>query len=101
MAKKKTVNENQPRSDAEPAADIEAQVLAAEDELLAAREALQAAEQRYGDLKSRAAQNDEFDEFSFGDMLDRSLDIVKKHPGLGVAAAAAVGFFLGRLFRRW
>jgi ElaB/YqjD/DUF883 family membrane-anchored ribosome-binding protein len=39
-------------------------------------------------------------EKSAGDVIDGTLDLVKKHPGLGVIAAAAVGYFLGRLFRR-
>ena len=37
---------------------------------------------------------------SFGDVVDGTLQGVRRHPGLGVLAAALVGFFLGRLFRR-
>jgi ElaB/YqjD/DUF883 family membrane-anchored ribosome-binding protein len=39
-------------------------------------------------------------ETTVGDLLDRSLNVVKKHPGAGVLLAAAVGFFFGRLFKR-
>ena len=39
-------------------------------------------------------------ETTVGDLMDRSLKAVKKHPGAGVLLAAAVGFFFGRLFKR-
>ena len=35
-----------------------------------------------------------------GDLVDGTLEVVKKHPGPGVIVAAMIGFFLGRLFRR-
>lgn len=35
-----------------------------------------------------------------GELIDGTLEGVKKHPGFGVIAAALVGFFLGRMFRR-
>jgi len=35
-----------------------------------------------------------------GDLLDDTLEAVRKHPGPGVIVAAILGFFLGRLFRR-
>ena len=39
-------------------------------------------------------------EKSVGDLIDGTLELVKKHPGPGVILAAIIGFFLGRLFRR-
>ena len=39
-------------------------------------------------------------EKSLGDLVDGTLNLVKKHPGPGVIVAALLGFFLGRLFRR-
>jgi ElaB/YqjD/DUF883 family membrane-anchored ribosome-binding protein len=39
-------------------------------------------------------------ETSVGDMLDGTLDLVKRRPGASVMLAAMIGFFLGRLFRR-
>lgn len=105
MAAKKTArsNKKQPREDSQPASDIDAEVKAAEEELRLAREALEEAEEHYQETRRRAEEEAEGDETdtSFGDLLDRTLAIVKKHPGLGVAAAAAAGFVLGRLFRRW
>jgi len=35
-----------------------------------------------------------------GDLVDDTLEVVRKHPGPGVIVAAILGFFLGRLFRR-
>ena len=37
---------------------------------------------------------------SVGDVLDGSLDTVKRHPGMSLTLAALFGFLLGRLFRR-
>ncbi|MBN1911412.1 MAG: hypothetical protein JW818_16840 [Pirellulales bacterium] len=37
---------------------------------------------------------------TLGDLMDGALEGVKRRPGLGLIAAAAAGFFLGRLFRR-
>ena len=37
---------------------------------------------------------------SIGDLIDGTLDTVKKHPGPGVLVAVAIGFLFGRLFRR-
>ena len=103
MATKKTVHQKQPSSEKDAAGAIEDQVSAAEEELHLAREAFEQAQQHYAELRRQAAEDGEGteDDIIFGDLLDRTLHLVKKHPGLGVAAAAAVGFVLGRLFRRW
>jgi ElaB/YqjD/DUF883 family membrane-anchored ribosome-binding protein len=37
---------------------------------------------------------------SVGDMLDGTLETVKRHPAASLTAAAVVGYLLGRLFRR-
>ena len=37
---------------------------------------------------------------SVGDMIDGTLDGVRRHPGAGLTIAALLGFLLGRLFRR-
>ena len=36
-------------------------------------------------------------ETTVGDLIDATLDAVKKHPAAGLLAAGAVGYFLGRL----
>ena len=35
-----------------------------------------------------------------GDLLDATLETVRKHPGKGVAVALLAGIVLGRLFKR-
>jgi ElaB/YqjD/DUF883 family membrane-anchored ribosome-binding protein len=37
---------------------------------------------------------------SVGDVIDGTLDAVRRHPGASLTIAALVGFFLGGLFRR-
>ncbi len=39
-------------------------------------------------------------ESTVGDVVEGSLETVRRHPALGVSLAVLVGFFLGRLFRR-
>jgi ElaB/YqjD/DUF883 family membrane-anchored ribosome-binding protein len=39
-------------------------------------------------------------ETSVGDLIDGTLDAVKRRPGASLTIAAALGFALGRLFRR-
>jgi ElaB/YqjD/DUF883 family membrane-anchored ribosome-binding protein len=39
-------------------------------------------------------------EKSVGDLIDGTLEMVRKHPGPGVIVAAVIGFFLGKLLRR-
>jgi hypothetical protein len=37
---------------------------------------------------------------NIGDLLDGTLDTVKRHPGVSLTLAAVLGYLLGRLFRR-
>ena len=39
-------------------------------------------------------------ETSVGDVIDGTLETVRRHPGASLTIAALVGLFLGRLFRR-
>jgi ElaB/YqjD/DUF883 family membrane-anchored ribosome-binding protein len=39
-------------------------------------------------------------ETSVGDVIDGTLETVKRHPGASLTLAAILGFMLGRLFRR-
>jgi ElaB/YqjD/DUF883 family membrane-anchored ribosome-binding protein len=39
-------------------------------------------------------------EVKLGDVVDGTLDLVKRYPGASMTVAALVGFFLGRWFRR-
>ncbi|MBN1396241.1 MAG: hypothetical protein JW959_14555 [Pirellulales bacterium] len=37
---------------------------------------------------------------NLGDVIDGTLETVKRHPAAGLGVAALLGFFIGRLFRR-
>jgi len=39
-------------------------------------------------------------EMRLGEVVDATLDLVRRHPAAGVSVAALVGFFVGRLWRR-
>ena len=103
MAKRKTVaTRRQPKAptkDVEPEAD--AQVQSAEEQVAAAHEQLQVAEAMLEQVREKAVEKVAWlRDRSTGELLDTSLEFVRKHPGLGVLTAASVGYFLGRLFRR-
>lgn len=80
-----------------------AELQAAEQELKRARQRLRKAKQSVREARRKAKQEGaaEGRDTTFGDLLDRTLSLVKQHPGIGIAAAAAAGFVLGRIFRRW
>ena len=72
----------------------EAAIHRAEAELRKAREV-------YGQVRQQAAEQlKRVRETAVGDVIDGTLKLVKEHPGPGVIIAAAIGFLLGRLFRR-
>jgi ElaB/YqjD/DUF883 family membrane-anchored ribosome-binding protein len=83
--------------------ESDAALQAAEQELKRARQRLRKAKQSFREARQKAKQDPSTTgrDTSFGDLLDRTLSLVKKHPGIGIAAAAAAGFLLGRIFRRW
>lgn len=64
-------------------------------------EGLREARQCYEEVRQKATERlRDAREITLGDVMDRVLVTVKRHPRGSLAAAAAVGFFLGRLFRR-
>ena len=89
MAKKKSGGS----SDKSNTAAAEA-VRCAEAELQKARELYEKTRQEATE-RIKAAR-----ETTLGELIDGSLETVKKHPGLGVLAAVVIGFFFGRLFRK-
>lgn len=109
MAKKKTATapSDPPETTAQPAdkpkqkADRSPRVERAAEAVRRAEAELDKAQQLYRKVREettdrlRAAR-----EKSVGDLIDGTLALVKKHPGPGLIVAAAIGFFLGRLFRR-
>ncbi len=62
---------------------------------------LKKARKFYESICSEAAEKvKQARETTLGDLAEGTLAAVKRHPGPGVLIAMAVGFFLGRLFRR-
>jgi ElaB/YqjD/DUF883 family membrane-anchored ribosome-binding protein len=62
---------------------------------------LRKAEQLYRKVRQEATDRlKAAREKSLGDLIDGTLDAVRRHPGPGVIVAAMIGLFLGRLFRR-
>lgn len=84
-----------------PEAERTPEVEAAEAAIHRAEAELRKAREVYGQVRQQAAEPlKRVRETTMGDVIDRTLKLVKKHPGPGVVLAAAIGFFLGRLFRR-
>ncbi|NQU24541.1 MAG: hypothetical protein HQ567_24930 [Candidatus Nealsonbacteria bacterium] len=111
MAKKNT--SHQPPSDIEKSGDIEETVEIDEtvEQSPKVRKAADAVERAKAELKKARGLYEQVREETVeklkgarekrvGELIDGTLDAVKKHPGLGVIVAACVGFFLGRIFRR-
>jgi hypothetical protein len=66
-----------------------------------AKAELQKAQQMYEDVRRRAAEKVEaVRKTTVGDVLDTTLNAIRKYPGKGLMAAAVAGFLLGRLFKR-
>lgn len=93
-------SDEHPNVGPEPPSPLEEEVQAAKDELSQAKLRLREAEQKYREARERLREDEEQGELPYGDVLQRALAFVKKHPGVGVGAAAAIGFVLGRLMRR-
>jgi ElaB/YqjD/DUF883 family membrane-anchored ribosome-binding protein len=73
----------------------------AADALHRAKAELEKAQAFYEHLREQATERMKaVRKTSVGDVLDGTLETVKRHPAAGLGLAALVGFFLGRLFRR-
>jgi len=86
--------------------DSSTEIEAAEEAVRLAREALEVAVAEFEQLQQQSAvqpeqgQSEQPEDVELNDLLDQTLSMVRKHPGLGISVAALIGFFLGRLFRR-
>lgn len=66
-----------------------------------ARLELEKAQQVYDEVRREAVERlEKVRETTVGDLIDGTLDAVRKRPAVGLGLAALAGFFLGRLFRR-
>jgi ElaB/YqjD/DUF883 family membrane-anchored ribosome-binding protein len=103
MAKKEADTSN-PRptvSVEEPDLDVNAEVQSATEQVAAAREQLRAAEAQLEQAREKAAKPVTWvGDKNAGELIDATLDFVRKHPGVGVLTAASLGFLFARLFRR-
>lgn len=99
MSKKEQAAETEPASAVEP--DEVPEVKAAAEAVHRAKEEFEKACATYQNLRKEATEQvRKLRESTVGDVVEGSLEAVRKHPALGVGLAALVGFFLGRLFRR-
>lgn len=94
-------SEKTPEPTAEVPPDELPEVKAAEAALRRAQAELEKAYATYTSLRNEATEQvRKLRESTVGDVVQGTLENVKKHPALGIGLAALVGFFLGRLFRR-
>ena len=101
MAKKRsTTRQTHKQTTIRP--DSSAEIEQAEERLRQAREILREAECAYAEAqKSSSAESQPEAEHSVGELVDGTLELVKKYPGPSVITAAVVGFLLGRIFPRF
>jgi ElaB/YqjD/DUF883 family membrane-anchored ribosome-binding protein len=89
------------QDNAAPEAESSDEVCSAAEALKCAKAELEKAEAYYEKVRQQAVERVKaVRETSIGDMLDGTLETVRRHPGAGLTIAAVVGFLLGRLFRR-
>ena len=103
MAKKKTTGSSAdpPDNDTPKPAEQPPKIRKAADAVRRAETELKKAQQLYQQVRRDATDRlKAVREKSLGELIDGTLQTVKKHPGPGVIVAVVVGFFLGRLFRR-
>ncbi len=111
MAKKKTARPPEPPANDTPGpaaadgsqerADQSPKIRKAADAVRRAEAELQKARNLYQKVRQQATDRlKAAREKTVGDLIDGTLETVKKHPGPGVIVAVLIGFFLGRLFRR-
>ena len=99
MSSEEQAAETGPASAVEP--DEQPALKAAAEAVRCAKEEFEKACATYQNLRKEATdQVRKLRESTVGDVVEGSLEMVRKHPALGVGLAAMVGFFFGRLFRR-
>jgi ElaB/YqjD/DUF883 family membrane-anchored ribosome-binding protein len=81
--------------------DERPEIRAAEDAVRRAREQLDQAQQYCQQLRSDATVEwKDLRQANFTEVMEKSLEFVRKNPAVGVSIAAILGYFLGRIFRR-
>ena len=88
-------------NNASPLPDSPSETCSAADALKRAKAEFEKAQALYENVRQQAAERlKSARETSVGDLIDGTLDAVRRRPGASLTIAAMVGFFLGRLFRR-
>ena len=76
-------------------------IRSAADAVHRARLELEKAQKVYDNVRREAVERlEQVRETTVGDLIDGTLEAVRKRPAVGLSIAAMIGFFLGRLFRR-
>jgi ElaB/YqjD/DUF883 family membrane-anchored ribosome-binding protein len=88
---------------AAPGPDVESshRIRSAADAVRCAEAELRKARDLYEKVRREATERlQDMRKKTLGDLLDGTLEAVRKHPGPGVVVAGMIGFLVGRLFRR-
>ena len=84
-----------------PPATPHNEACSAADALKRAKAEMEKAHEFYEHVRQQTAEKlKDVRELSVGDVLDGTLETVKRHPGASLTLAALLGFMLGRWFRR-
>ncbi len=84
-----------------PAAEPQAGACSPAEALRRARVELERAHAFYEHVRQQAAEHlQDVREKTVGDVLDGTLETVRRHPAASLTLAALLGYLLGRLFRR-
>jgi len=82
-------------------ADAPGDIQSATDALKRAKAEFEKAQAYYERVRQQAVEGVKaVRETTVGDMIDGTLEAVRRHPGISVSVAALIGLLLGRLFRR-
>jgi len=88
-------------AEAAPSESEACEVRSAADAVRRAKLELEKAQKLYDEVRQEAAKRiEEVRNTTVGDLIDGTLETVRKRPALGLGLAALAGFFFGRLFRR-
>ncbi len=104
MAKKKTAKAKKktakkPRNKTEPEVAATPEVEAAAEAVCKAKSELQKAQEMYQNIREETTDRlKAMREKTVGDLVDDTLETVKKHPGPALVVAGVLGLLLGRLF---
>lgn len=94
-------DEGRPAASFQSEHDEPCELDAAAEAVRRAKEELREARRAYWQLRRQAVERlAHVREMSVGEVVDKTLKQVKRHPGPSVVVAVLAGFFLGRLFRR-